>query len=580
MDSPLDRARQLIRAGKFEQAEAVLRRLVTRPGGAAMAELATVLRLRGNQAGAEQFALMALGRARDGTELHSAGTVLDSLGLYDKAIQAFRRATALNPTDAGSWNGIGLSHVHANRIDEAIEAFERARELSPRNTTILANLAWAWSLGWRVDEALDLMRGVVRNDPTDLEARKLLAFLLAYSDTATPQELFETHVPFGEQYQAMAARVNLPPIPPGTPIEGRAIRVGLLSPDFREHPVARFVESLLVGHDRSRMVLHCYSTSRWQDETTARLRAIADGWTEVWAMGEPDAARTIRADDLDVLVDLCGHTAGGKAGILVLRAARKQVNYLGYPNTTGIATMDARFVDAITDPMGFDAYVTERLVRLSPCFLCYSPSSAARSVPPRGPTTPEQPITFGSFNTLRKLTPRLMTTWCEILRRVPNSRLLLKNSGVNSAGVGRLVLGELARLGIGESRVELLGRMPDETDHYRAYHRLDIALDTSPYNGTTTTCDALWMGVPVVTMLGDRHVSRVSASLLNAAAAADLVARDTAGYVDLAVALAGDAARRNEHHATLRERMERGPLCGAAAFSSEFERTLRTIVES
>jgi predicted O-linked N-acetylglucosamine transferase (SPINDLY family) len=254
------------------------------------------------------------------------------------------------------------------------------------------------------------------------------------------------------------------------------------------------------------------------------------------------------------------------------------VTYLGYPNTTGLRTMDARLVDAITDPPGFEALATERLVRLSPCFVCFAPTQAARRVPPRGPSEPHAAIAFGSFNTLRKLTPRLLGSWCEILERVPGSRLLLKNAGVGSSGVGKLVLAEVARLGIDPARVELIGRIPDESDHYRAYHRLDIALDTVPYNGTTTTCDALWMGVPVVTMLGDRHASRVSASILNAAGANDLVARDMPGYVDLAVALAGDAARRNAFHVTLRERLDTGVLCDARGFAIDFERALRSAV--
>jgi protein O-GlcNAc transferase len=582
VDPALERARQLVREGKLEQAEAALRRLVTRPGTMAMVELARVLRLRGNQAAAEQFAMMAFGRAATHEDIHAVGALLDSFGLHARAIEAFRKGIKVSPASAGMWNGLGLALLHANEIEDAIAAFERARDLSPRDTTIQTNLAWARSQGWRLDEALDAVRRIVADQPSDVEARKLLVFLLNYSDLASPSEVFEAHVPFGEHFSARAAGIGLPTmVDGGVPATDRPLRVGLMSPDLREHPVARFIEPLLAGRDRSRMELHCYSIAAVEDATTARLRGLADGWTVLTPMSDVDAALRVRADNLDVLVDLNGHTAGGRPGILALRGARKQVTYLGYPHTTGLATMDARLIDAITDPLGFEAQATEELVRLEPCFLCFAPTAVAREVPPHpvsSATDESRPVTFGSFNTLRKLTPRMLETWCGILKRVPQSRLLLKNAGVGSVGVGRLVLETIVRHGVDPSRVEMLGRMKSEEDHYRAYHRVDIALDCVPYNGTTTTCDALWMGVPVVTMLGDRHVSRVSASLLNAVGTPELVAKDVAGYVELAVALAADRARLDHFHATLRDRMQGGVLCDGARFARAFERAMREIV--
>ena len=582
MDPALERARQLAREGKLEQAEAALRRLVMRPGTMAMVELARVLRLRGNLPAAEQFATMAMGRATAHEELHAVGTLLDSLGLSERSAETFRKGIKVSPASPGMWNGLGLALVHANHIDEAIAALERARDLSPQDTTILTNLAWARSQGWRVDEALDAVRRVVEEHPGDVEARKLLVFLLNYSDRATPRAVFEAHVPFGAQFSARAAGIGLPPlVDDGVPSLDRPLRVGLLSPDLREHPVARFIEPLLAGHDRSRMQLHCYSIAAVEDATSQRLRRLADSWTLLTPMTDVDAALRLRADKLDVLVDLNGHTAGGRPGIFALRGARRQATYLGYPHTTGLATMDARIIDAITDPPGFEAQATETLVRLERSFLCFAPTAAAREVPPHPVSSAgdaSRPVTFGSFNTLRKLTPRMLETWCEILKRVPNSRLLLKNSGVGSAGIGRLVLEAIVRHGVDASRVEMVGRMPGEQDHYRAYHRVDIALDSVPYNGTTTTCDALWMGVPVVTMLGDRHVSRVSASLLDAVGAPELVAKDVAGFVELAVVLAADGARRDRYHAALREKMQSGILCDGVRFADAFETAMRTIV--
>lgn len=579
MDLALERARQLVREGKLEQAEAALRRLVTRPGAMAMIELSRVLQLRGNATAAEQFATMAMGRAGTHEELHAVGMLLDSLGLCERAIEAYRKGVKVSPTSAGMWNGLGLAHVHANQIDEAIAAIERALALSPKENAIITNLAWAQSQGWRVDEALDAVRGVMREHPDDVEARKLFVFLLNYSDRATAREVFEAHVPFGVQFSSRAASVGLPPLADiGSPAPDRPLRVGLVSPDFREHPVARFVEPLLSSRDRARMSLHCYSISAKEDATTKRLRSLADSWTMLTLMSDAEAAMRVRADGLDVLVDLNGHTAGGRPGIFALRAARRQATYLGYPHTTGLATIDARLIDAITDPTGFESQATERLVRLEPCFLCFAPTSVARDVPPHPRSTDaSRPVTFGSFNTLRKLTPRMLESWCGILKRVPNSRLILKNSGVGSSGIGRLVMQAIASHGIDASRVELLGRMASERDHYLAYHRVDIALDTVPYNGTTTTCDALWMGVPVVTMLGDRHVSRVSASLLNAVGAPELVAKDMEGYVRLAEGLATDEAERNRYHATLRERMQGGVLCDGARFAAVFEKAMREI---
>jgi protein O-GlcNAc transferase len=361
--------------------------------------------------------------------------------------------------------------------------------------------------------------------------------------------------------------------------EGERLRIGYVSGDFREHSVAYFVEPLLRGHDRTAVEVFCYADHRLDDAVTERLRGYADQWRPIAGMADDTVGELIRRDAIDVLVDLGGHSAENRLGVFARRAAPVQATWLGYPNTTGLAEIDYRLTDAVADPLGAaDAWHAEKLVRVPGCFLCYGMPDVLPDVGAL-PAEANGFVTFGSFNNLAKVSERTMRLWGRVLDAVPGSRLLLKYRSLADAGTRSVVAEMMTRCGINPGRVEMAGHAASREDHLRMYGRVDVALDTTPYCGTTTTCEALAMGVPVVTLAGDAHVSRVGASLMHAMGLWEMVAKSGEEYVGIAVTLAGDLERMKATRIGLRERMRASALCDQGGFSKVMETALREMVE-
>ncbi len=352
----------------------------------------------------------------------------------------------------------------------------------------------------------------------------------------------------------------------------RSLRVGFLSCDFKHHSCAYFLEGPLAAFDRSRITPILYSTTRGQDEVTQRFRDICE-FRDFVGVSAPDMAAAIDHDKIDILLDLCGWTARSHMKFLAQRVAPIQIAYLGYPNTTALPAMDFRIVDAITDPPGSESHSSERLIRLDRCFICFRPDPAWPVVAPP-PFERDGVITFGSFNHIKKVGERAIELWGDILSRVPRSRLLLKSLDMPDA-VAAEIRQRMAAAGIDASRIDVVAYQPDRHQHIAVYERVDIAVDSFPYNGTTTTCEALWMGVPVVTLAGDQHRSRVGASLLTCIGLPELVASDEAAYVDIATALASDLSRVRSYRESIRSRMAASPLLDAASMASALERAMR-----
>jgi predicted O-linked N-acetylglucosamine transferase (SPINDLY family) len=355
------------------------------------------------------------------------------------------------------------------------------------------------------------------------------------------------------------------------------LRIGYVSPDFWRHSCAHYVLPLFAGHDHNRYQIICYSDVRQPDSFTRRLQACADLWHDTYGLKDEALVELIRRDEVDILVDLNGHFAGTRLLAFARKPAPVQVTWLGYPNTTGLTTIDYRLVDPVTDPPGeADAYHSEALVRLSTGFLCYTPVPEAPEPAP-APCLEKGYVTFGSFNNMAKVTPEVIALWAAILQRVPTARLVLKSRQLDDAGTRRRFAALLHAHGIAEERFDLLPWSLRPDDHMGAYHGLDIALDPFPYNGTTTTCEALWMGVPVLSLMGDRHAGRVGASLLTTLGLSDWIATDPADYVDRAARLAADPAGLAELHRTLRARLVDSPLFNAAAFARMVEAAYRAM---
>jgi len=537
------------------------------------------------------------------------GNLLGDEGRLEAAAAAFRQAVALRPAFFEAWNGLGSVHNARGEPERAIEAFRRGLAHAPASAEMLSNLGNAlrsagqlgaairayrrsvdsnprlpmsWSnLGAALRERGDLGEAercyerALEIDPGLATARSNLLFCLHHRPDLTPEALFEAH-----RRWAIAPVAAPPPRPP--PPRDGVLRVGYVSPDFRMHSVAWFVAPVLAGHDRRRVHVTCYAASARADDMTERLRACADAWCDAAALADDALAARIRADGIHVLVDLAGHTADNRLPVFARRPAPVQVTWLGYPGTTGMETMDYRITDAIADPPGAsDRLHSERLVRLEPAFLCFSrpddePAPGRRADPASPPGDRRGPV-LACFNNSAKINAGVARAWARILAAVPGSRLLLKARQLGDSHARAGLLARLGEAGVARDRVELAGWSRQRADHLALYRRADLALDTFPYNGTTTSCEALWMGVPVVTLAGDRHASRVGASLLSAAGLAHLVAASEREYVALARDLAVDPARLGAEREGLRERLAASPLMDAPRFVAALEGAYRRL---
>jgi len=390
-------------------------------------------------------------------------------------------------------------------------------------------------------------------------------------DTLPREQLFSEHVKFSQA-------VGTFPVPTfrQEPVPDRRLRVAFLSPDLREHSCAYFLEPILRLLDREQFELYLYHDHFRVDAKSERFKALATVWRNFVSQPNQVVEQTIRADEPDIIVDLAGHTGmTTRLSIFARHLAPVQINYLGYPNTTGLSAMHYRFTDAMADPEGeADAFATEELVRFSSTAWVYQPPDSAPKINAL-PGAAASYVTFGCFNNLAKINDATLVLWARVLAAVPASRLLLKGWGLTDAATRQSYLARFTAAGLPAERIDLSDRTAEVAEHLALYHRVDISLDTFPYHGTTTTCESLWMGVPVVTLLGDRHASRVSASLLTAAGHPEWIARTQDEYVRLAAGLATDQAKLARLRAGLRSEIKASALCDYAGQGARFGASLR-----
>lgn len=354
------------------------------------------------------------------------------------------------------------------------------------------------------------------------------------------------------------------------------VKIGYVSGDFRRHSVAHFLLPVLRNHDRNAFQIHCYSNNAQTDDVTDRLISASDQWRRIFGLDDEAAAKLIAEDGIELLIDLSGHTAHNRLSLFARQPAPVQATWLGYPGSTGVEAIKYRLVDAITDPPGeADAHHNERLIRLDPGFLCYAPLDEA----PEPAMRPAGPVRFGSFNNPAKLSPATLDLWVRVLEAVDQSELVLKGRSFADPKMRQTLLTRFGKRGIAYERIVLLEHMSAPERHMAAYGEMDIGLDPFPYNGTTTTCEALWMGVPVVTMLGARHSARVGGSLLTQIGLDSLIARDERDFIRLASDLAADYRRRSGLRGKLRQMMQDSPLCDGPGFTRRLEEAYRGMVE-
>jgi protein O-GlcNAc transferase len=402
--------------------------------------------------------------------------------------------------------------------------------------------------------------------------------LFSHYATSDPETLFEQHLRWAERHGPPPESIAFA----NHPDPGRKLRVGYVSSDFRAgHPILNFIESVFLAHDRERFSITGYSNVLKPDAGTGWIRDLMDEWREIGEASDLDAAAIIRADKIDLLVDLAGHCSGNRLLVFARRAAPVQLTWLGYPNTTGLSAMDYRLSDDIADPPGeSERFHAEQLARLSCGFLCYRPPAVEIAVSAL-PAWFGGRITFGCFQYPGKVTDEVIEVWSTILSQVPRSRLLLHHciseySELRGADRSRITA-VFAAHGIAPGRLQFVGIAPLMRQHLEWYGQVDIALDTFPYNGTTTTCESLWMGLPVVTQAGRTHAGRVGASILTRVGLAHLVAQDRGSYIALAVRLAADLDGLARLRASLRRLLKKSPLMDAPRFTRGLEDEYRAM---
>jgi predicted O-linked N-acetylglucosamine transferase (SPINDLY family) len=420
--------------------------------------------------------------------------------------------------------------------------------------------------GGRIQEAIALFREGARLFPQEIRQASGYLFALHFDPAYSPEQIHAEHADWGRSIEAAipAAKRHANDRSPD-----RRLRIGYVSPDFRNHVLGYNLLPLFRHHDHSQFEIHCYSDTRQPDAMTALLRQCSDAWRETAGLSDAELAAQVSQDRIDVLVDLTMHTQGVRLGMSVRKPAPLQVAWMAYPGSTGLTRMDYRFTDPVLDPPGeTDCFYTEHSIRLE-TFWCFEPPANSPSVRPP-PAEKNGYITFGCLNGFMKVNDAVLELWRQILAGVPDSRLVLL------LPKGKITARVREKLGVAPAR--LIG-LPRESrlEYFKNYHRIDIALDPFPYTGHTTTLDSLWMGVPVITLAGRTIVSRGSLSILSNVGLTELAAKNEADYLALAVALARDHARLRELRAGLRERLERSVLMDASRFARQTESAYRTI---
>jgi predicted O-linked N-acetylglucosamine transferase (SPINDLY family) len=544
-------------------------------------------------------------RAPNSPEAHyNLGVALAAAGKPAEAAAAYREAVRLRPDFFEAWSNLGIPLYHLNRFDEALAAQDSALRLRPGSAGAHGNRANALFALGRLTEARRSYQSALALDPANAEAATGLGNLLKeqghhalalgayrlarhaapfhapaasnlilalhYADNVTPADILAAARDYGKRFEP----------PPGPPLFARTsdlscrLRIGYVSGDLRRHPVGYFLSPVLACHDRGAFETVCYSTNPAADDMTRHLHGLADHWRSLAGLPDEAAARLIAADRIDILVDLSGHTAFNRLPVFARRPAPVQASWLGFWGTTGLAAIDAILSDETTIATGEERFYSERIIRLPQGRFCYAPPDYAPE-----PALRYGPPTFGSFNNLSKVGSAVRLLWAEILRQVPGSRLVLKWSTLADSALRAALSAEFAASGIDPARLDLRGPSTHR-DMLAEYGDVDVALDPFPFGGGLTSCEALWMGVPVVTMPGVNPASRQTLGFLRAIGRTEWVAGSAEDYVRIARDLATDRRQLHDLRRGLRPALAASPLCDGAGFTRALEEVYRSLVNA
>jgi predicted O-linked N-acetylglucosamine transferase (SPINDLY family) len=564
----------LIRLKQFaEAAEAARAAIRCDPGfvGAHVNLSGALLALhRSDQALAAARQAVAIAPSNPETSYHFAMALTES-GMKADAVTAYRRAIELDPRHADSHNNLGNLLRQQGDPDAALDAYRNAITLDARSAAAAVYYNNVGSVTWemgRIGAAMCACRRAVELDPGFSAAYNNLAYFAHFHPQYDGHRILQENVKWAERFER--------PVHSIAPIQRQALatsprrlRIAYLSPDLRQHSVGRFLLPLLAHHDRTSFEITCYSDVSEPDETTKELRLLTDRWRDTRTLSDQQLVDQIRADQIDMLVDLTLHMAGSRLGVFARRAAPVQVSWLGYAGTSGLAAMDWRISDPHLDPADAELPYTERTMRV-PSYWCYRPMEVAPDVSEL-PALVLGHATFASLHNFAKVNTEMLILWAALLRRVENARLLIH---CRSRRRQRQCQALFTAHGIDEQRIQFVGHQSPR-EYFHTYQLVDIALDPTPYAGGTTTCDALWMGVPVVTLRGRTAVARGGVSILSQLGLTDLIGETSAQYLDIAAGLANDSAKLANLRGSLRERMKSSRLMDEKRYAAELESAYR-----
>jgi predicted O-linked N-acetylglucosamine transferase (SPINDLY family) len=527
-------------------------------------ELAVNLLLQGDDTGAAQICEQRLQRDPESVKAWElSGAAALNLCDYPAACERFERVLALAGDDPQHLANAAEANRRADRCGRALDLIESALALQPVQASFLHIRVLALEGCWRMDEALAACREALVLHP-DFGKLHTSYMRLLNCAGADPALILDAHCEWARRFagtpEAVLQHAN-PPQP------GRQLRIGYVSADFRQHAASDFILPLLEHHDRTQFEVYCYSNTPKADAITRRCEDLASHWRDIAMTSDAAADTLMRADGIDLLIDLSGHTAGNRLPLFARKPAPVQITFLGYPGTTGLAQMDYRLTDGFADPSGSDAHYREKLLRLPHSLWCFQPP---QSMPQPGPAPFLRcgRITLGSLNSTSKLTPRTIALWSRLLQQLPGTRLLM--AGVSTVEARERIMAEFAQHGVAPHSLSIHPGLERE-EFWTLHQNIDIALDSFPYNGGATTCATLWLGVPVISMAGNLFQSRAGLSILAAVGLRDLVADNPDDFLRIALELARDPQRLAELRSGMRGRMRASPLLEAAAYTRDLE---------
>jgi predicted O-linked N-acetylglucosamine transferase (SPINDLY family) len=510
--------------------------------------------------------ILALQPAHAAANLY-LGVIAHQAGHHPAAVDLIQKAIAANPRSAQAHNNLGLVLEDLGQLDNAMAAFDKARELNPGLAEAHLNIGNVMKVTGRLDDAIAAYRQALAIKPGYTDAHSNIIYLMHFHPG------FDAHA-IGEECRRFASRYALGTAQAHTnhPDPNRRLRIGYVSPDFRDHVVGRNVLPLIRQHDRRHFEIVCYAQVFRGDALTNQFQQLADRWVNISAMSDDEAALRMREDRIDILVDLALHMGGGRLQIFSRKPAPLQVTFAGYPGGTGLSAIDYRLTDPHLDPPGMDqSLYVERTIRLPDSFWCYDPLDCGDISIGPSPATANGFVTFGCLNNPCKINESVLAVWSKVLSQIENSRLIQMSPG----GSHRVELtNRFAAHGVDPSRIQFVPKQSRRA-YLAQYHQIDIGLDTFPYNGHTTSLDALWMGVPIVTLVGSTAVGRAGWSQLSNLGLQELAAENSEQFVEIAAALARELPRLQTLRSTLRPRMEQSPLMNASRFACNIEAAYR-----